>query len=328
MERKFCSGSFKAAPDGTISGYATTYQPPEDYDAYGDIIAPGAFAEQLDGVKKLPMRNEHNGAIGIWRDFEDDPTGKQGEKGLIVRGKISDTVEGRDVKTLIKDEVIEGLSIGYEVLESKTHDGVMTRWGFPVREILKGRIFEVSPTANPANTNARLLKSRSARRITYLATKNRRRAPGHQTKGAALIAALEAGIDALVADGMERDDVLAAMAEEAGVLPSTVDEILGGMLDEVELEKLQGFARALGLAESTLIDAAAADGFDPSSVGDDDDQVDDTEGEAAAGCTCGGCTCGKAAPKTEGSDDAPRMSARLDDITRGLDAAIKWAKAL
>lgn len=42
---------------------------------------------------------------------------REDEKGLFIRGKISDTQSGRDVQTLLKDGVLNELSIGYDAVD-------------------------------------------------------------------------------------------------------------------------------------------------------------------------------------------------------------------
>jgi HK97 family phage prohead protease len=173
IERKICRLSLevKAVEGRVIKGYATTYDGPDEYDSYGDIVAPGAFNASVAGVKKLPMLNSHGAPIGTWDIFKDDPGGSLGgHPGLWVEGTVSKVSEGDDVLTLIDDESITGLSVGFELLRSETLDGHMTRWGYPVRQIIEGTLMEISPTAMPANRNARISEIRSRRAAEWQAT--------------------------------------------------------------------------------------------------------------------------------------------------------------
>ena len=95
--------------EGIFSGYAAVF---ENIDSGGDIIEPGAFAKALAGgwerVKILALHNDCWLPIGKPIELRED------EKGLFLKAKISDTSMGKDIKTLLKDGVLNELSIGYE----------------------------------------------------------------------------------------------------------------------------------------------------------------------------------------------------------------------
>jgi uncharacterized protein len=126
-----------------FEGYASTFG--GDPDAHGDIIEKGAFAktiqERKDRVKIL------------WQHNWDQPIGKaielrEDDHGLYLKAKISDTTLGREVMTLIKDGVIDRLSIGYSVVREEYDREKRAR-------ILKEvKLYEVSPVTFPANDRA------------------------------------------------------------------------------------------------------------------------------------------------------------------------------
>lgn len=95
--------------EGIFSGYGAVF---ENIDSGGDIIEPGAFAKALAGgwgrVKVLALHNDCWLPIGKPIELRED------EKGLFLKAKISDTSMGKDIKTLLKDGVLNELSIGYE----------------------------------------------------------------------------------------------------------------------------------------------------------------------------------------------------------------------
>jgi len=95
--------------DGEFSGYAAVFG---NVDSGGDIIEKGAFAktivEDFSRIKILSQHNSYELPIGKPLELRED------EKGLYIRGKISDTQAGRDVRTLLKDGVLAELSIGYD----------------------------------------------------------------------------------------------------------------------------------------------------------------------------------------------------------------------
>lgn len=121
-----------------IAGYASTFggQP----DAYGDVIAAGAF---VDSIAHRPTKflYEHMTPIGKQLEIRED------DRGLFGRWTIVDTATGTDAYKLAKAGVLDSLSIGYMTLEADyREDGV--------RVLRKVDLFEVSAVAIPANVNA------------------------------------------------------------------------------------------------------------------------------------------------------------------------------
>lgn len=105
--------SFKAdefdEEEGIFSGYAAVFG---NVDSGGDVIEPGAFtktiAEGWERVKILALHND--GWLPIGRPLEL----REDSNGLFIKAKISDTSMGRDIKVLLKDGVLNELSIGYD----------------------------------------------------------------------------------------------------------------------------------------------------------------------------------------------------------------------
>ena len=83
-------------------------------DSDGDIIEPGAFARTLaegaaaGGVKILAMHNDRLLPVGKSLELRED------DVGLYVRGYLSATAMGSDMRQLVRDGVIDELSIGYD----------------------------------------------------------------------------------------------------------------------------------------------------------------------------------------------------------------------
>lgn len=88
-------------------------------------------------------------------------------------------------------------------------------------------------------------------------------------KGEALSGILNAAIEEALADDEEisRGDIVAALADAAGISSGTVNEILSGEINCPPEQRLEGFAEILGVSMSTLIDAAIEDGCDPGLYG-------------------------------------------------------------
>lgn len=119
LERKTLQ--FKAdtvdVEQGIFEGYASVFG---NIDSGGDIVEPGAFADCIkDGVgriKILALHKEEWLPIGVPLELRED------DKGLYIKGKISNTSMGRDIKTLLRDGVLNEMSIGYDTLLSH-YDG-------------------------------------------------------------------------------------------------------------------------------------------------------------------------------------------------------------
>lgn len=99
---------------GEFEGYASTFG--GEPDSYGDVIAPGAYADSLAAHKAavtMPkMFWQHNPAepIGRWLEMSED------SKGLYAKGKLNmDVQRAREAYALLKAGDIDGLSIGYRI---------------------------------------------------------------------------------------------------------------------------------------------------------------------------------------------------------------------
>lgn len=127
----------------TFRGYASTW----DMDEVQDMIHAGAFEETIK--ERLPQ----NKIKVLWQHDRSIPIGlpvemSEDEKGLFTVSKISDTTMGRDYMKLIKDGVVDRLSIGFNIAQSEFREDEWTR------DIFKVHLFEYSPVTFPANENA------------------------------------------------------------------------------------------------------------------------------------------------------------------------------
>lgn len=131
---------------GYFEGYAAIFG---EKDLVGDIIRRGAFKKTLESWrnarKNIPLLYQHEETIGVITEaFEDDI-------GLYVKGEINLNVEeGRKAYELLKQGALQGLSFGYEVLQSRwAKDGT--------REILEVKLWEVSLVTFPAQEKTKIL---------------------------------------------------------------------------------------------------------------------------------------------------------------------------
>ena len=145
-ERKSFKFELEQADDnGEFSGYAAVFGNRDDGD---DVIEKGAFAKTIirdfDRIKILSQHDETELPIGKPLELRED------EKGLFIRGKISDTQKGRDIRTLLKDGVLTELSIGYDAVDFD-YD---SKQG--VRHLKEIRLWEVSVVTWAMNDEAKI----------------------------------------------------------------------------------------------------------------------------------------------------------------------------
>lgn len=103
--------NFDAIKEGEFKGYAAATG---NVDLGGDIILKGAFSDFLKTAKAERVRI-------LWQHKMDCPIGKslfmrEDDNGLQVEGELLlDIDKAREARTLIKNNAIDGLSIGYTV---------------------------------------------------------------------------------------------------------------------------------------------------------------------------------------------------------------------
>jgi HK97 family phage prohead protease len=86
-------------------------------DGAGDMVAPGAFAASLRrrGPADVRLLYQHfaHAPIGVWDEIAEDG------RGLYVRGRLSSDVEqARDVRALLAEGALNGLSIGFRTVRA------------------------------------------------------------------------------------------------------------------------------------------------------------------------------------------------------------------
>ena len=150
--RKAFSFELESADESTgeFSGYAAVFG---NRDSGNDIIERGAFAktivEDFHRIKILALHNDCWLPVGRPIELRED------DRGLFIRGKISDTTMGRDIRTLLKDGVLSELSIGYDAIEFDYDSKQDTRH---LKEI---KLWEVSIVTWAMNDQARIEEVKS-----------------------------------------------------------------------------------------------------------------------------------------------------------------------
>ena len=160
MEHKSKEFKIKSAGDaGTISGYFSTYD--REPDAYGDIIAPGAFTETIEKREAsghpfpLCWNHDLNMIIGKVDSIED--TGK----GPLMTASFFDTPLAQEKREIVKSGVVYQFSFAYDVQD---WEEVELEDGRKANELRKVDLFEVSIVPIPANQNAVMTEVKAGRR--------------------------------------------------------------------------------------------------------------------------------------------------------------------
>lgn len=136
------------ADDGTFEGYGSIFG---NVDSYGEVVMPGAFAASLAAAGKkgrsvkMLWQHDPDQPIGVWDDLAEDA------KGLYVKGRllVDASTRAREAHGLLKEGAVDGLSIGYRVLDAKPHPDKPN-----VIALRKLDLREVSIVTFPANERA------------------------------------------------------------------------------------------------------------------------------------------------------------------------------
>jgi len=157
MLHKHGSLEIKSADEaGVVEGYGSTFD--NEPDSYGDVIIKGAYEATLSrhksaGTMPLMLWGHQSSElpIGDWKEMGED------KNGLWVKGQLDlDDPVGQRVHRAIKRKSVRGLSIGFEISESRDDP---KRKG--VRLLEKIDLWEVSPVNFPAKTQAMITDVKS-----------------------------------------------------------------------------------------------------------------------------------------------------------------------
>ncbi|GAB7388990.1 hypothetical protein BSNK01_28280 [Bacillaceae bacterium] len=142
MDMRYLSAPFEVKADvdkGEFEGYASYFG---NRDSYGDVVEKGAFADTL--------KNDAHRIKVLWQHNPYQPIGKpthmeEDSKGLYVRAKVAPTSLGKDVLVLLREGVINELSIGYVPMVDEWDNEAK------VRRLKKIKLYEFSPVTWAAN---------------------------------------------------------------------------------------------------------------------------------------------------------------------------------
>lgn len=153
MDYKQSKFEIKASGENTIEGYAAFFG---NVDSYGDIIEQGAFTKTL--------KENRNRIKVLWQHDTNEPIGKpiameEDSKGLYIKAQISMTDAGRKAMTLMRDGVIDEMSIGYDVIKDDYKKGN--------RMLKEVRLWEFSPVTFAANEKAKITSAKNFSDLLY-----------------------------------------------------------------------------------------------------------------------------------------------------------------
>lgn len=195
---------------GAFEGYASVAG---NVDSYGDIVEPGAFRASLDAHKAAGTS-----PLMLWQHSPDRPCGRwtslaEDSTGLYVKGQMNlDTSWGRDAWAALRDDNVNGLSIGYRVVKSRP-EGVL-------RRLDAVELMEVSVVSFPANGAARVTLT-SKRELETILTKS-----GLSNAAAAKIAS--GGWSALVGDSADEPDTIKALTDAVSASTLRIRNLTNG----------------------------------------------------------------------------------------------------
>lgn len=135
---KVIEGSESGQDFGFVEGYASVFN---NVDLGGEVVVKGAFAKSLkERLKKgmIKLYDSHmvyagsETVIGLVEDAKED------EYGLWFRARFSSVQRAQDVRTKIREGVLNALSFGYEVIKDDVDEAKKVRY---LKEL---RIYEIS----------------------------------------------------------------------------------------------------------------------------------------------------------------------------------------
>lgn len=188
---------------GNFEGYAAVFN---NVDLGDDVILPGAFTRvktTRGGKLKLALYHDLTRLVGLADYTQDD-------HGLLVKGKINLAVSyARDAYELMKAEVLDSMSIGFNTIKEDFED----RAGRRVRIIKEAELWEASFVPFGMNPEAQVLSVKSDIRLFENALRERM---GLSQKEAATVASL--GYPALRRDGGSEATVIVEELKQISTL--------------------------------------------------------------------------------------------------------------
>lgn len=147
MQYKSTKFEIKALSDNVFEGYASYFN---NVDSYDEVIMSGAF-------KKTLSENKNRIKV-LWQHDTSEPIGKpifmeEDSQGLYVKAQVSMTDIGKKAMTLMRDGVVDEMSIGYDVIKDEYKGNK--------RMLKEVRLWEFSPVTFGANDKAKITSAKN-----------------------------------------------------------------------------------------------------------------------------------------------------------------------
>lgn len=143
-----------------IEAYASTFG---NADLVNDIVMKGSFSKTLN---ERFAGGSRNGIKVLWQHMPSMPLGlpihmEEDSKGLYTVSRISKTARGDEAIELVKDKVVDKMSIGYDVIK----DDYNSEGARLLKEL---KLYEYSLVTFPANEQADILGAKSMDQLSGL----------------------------------------------------------------------------------------------------------------------------------------------------------------
>ncbi len=251
------------AKTGTFRGMGTVFG--NVIDAWiPTTFKQGAFEETIkEDFDRIVILQQHDSRMVLGK-----PT-KLAETviGLEVEGRISDTQNGRDALTLMRDGVLSEMSVGFDPLEWEMDEESPLANGGPFRTITKARLFEISIAVFARDDKARILEVNSAAVRSYCELNGLPVPCELQTADPASV--FFSGLDRIFGAYPELPDPEGLACEDRKTI-LTAATFLASAVDEYELVVVEEEEREIQSAASDAASDEAIDGsvsdpvpFDP-----------------------------------------------------------------
>lgn len=156
MERLIVPVEWKAASDGTLEGYLSTFG---NVDLGNDVVQPGAFDETIKELKAgggIPLLADHvastSHVLGTIYDAVPD------SRGLKIKARFSSAPSAQDVRIKLVEGHVRKMSMGYE---AKAYSFQDIEGKGTVRSLDAVHLWEGSVVVFPMNTDADITRAKS-----------------------------------------------------------------------------------------------------------------------------------------------------------------------
>lgn len=263
---KACVKSELKEDGGTVKGYASTFD--RDPDAYGDVVAKGAFAKSLERWEALNAEGKYIPLL--WGHDTEDPKSNIGrvieaeedERGLLITAEFdADNEKAQYVRKLVQEGRVYQFSFAFEIRDQAP---VELENGMKANELRDLELFEVSLVQIPANQHATVEEVKSdvievelKPRISGLTDEQRKEFTKAITE--ATHNGLEIGLKAGRRNSAKDADELRKIASAA----AEIQEVVNGLLadDETPAEDGEEESEAAKAAEGETSQAEFVDAY-------------------------------------------------------------------